>query len=78
MNFTIKKTSGNLVEFGDIQYGTLFLDERCCEPYICVPNSITRDGKSYDSIRLKDGTTRYFSNNEEVLVPTEHELKILI
>lgn len=78
MNFTIEKTNGNLVKFGDIHRGTLFLDEKCCEPYICVLNSITRDGKSYDSIRLSDGTTRYFPNNEKVLVPIDHELKIYI
>lgn len=78
MNFTIEKTNKNLVEFRDISYGTLFLDETCCEPYICVPCSTTRAGHTYDSICLSDGTTRYFPHNEKVFVPTDHDLKIYI
>lgn len=78
MNFTIEKTNKNLMEFRNIQCGTLFLDEKCYEPYICVPCFTTRAGNTYDSICLSDGTTRYFPHNEKVFVPTDHELKIYI
>lgn len=76
MNYTIE-TNRNLQNFGEITYGTLFLDEDNI-PYIKTPE-ITRDcdyGYVYNSICLATGEGRNFHEDKKVNVPNDYELKI--
>lgn len=75
MDYTIEKNR-NLQNFGEITYGTLFLDEDNI-PYIKI-HEVTRIYEYnyvFNSIRLSTGAEVKFNEYETVKIPN-YELKI--